>query len=77
MVLIVVCSFTLLANVNSTCSKLFCWVQVVGVDETVCVNWEWLVVGVSVCGVANVLDPYVVNGTPSYGDINSSNTARI
>ena len=70
--------FSHLANVNSTCSKVICWVQVVGVDETVCVNWEWLVVGVHVCGVANGLTPrYVVNGTPSYGNNNSSCTVRI
>ena len=62
MVLIVVCSFSQLANVNLTCSKLVCWVQVVGVDETVCGNWEWLVVGVHVCGVTN--------GTLSYRNNN-------
>ena len=53
MVLIVVCSFSQLANVNSIFSKVVCSVQVVGVDETVCGNREWLVVGVNVCGVTN------------------------
>ena len=61
MVLIVVGSFSQLANVNSICSKVVCSVQVVGVDETVCGNREWLVVGVNVCGVTN--------GTLSYRNI--------